>query len=144
MKHALGRATVAHRVVQHAVVETVARDQLVLPRVAVDRQRQLARETVAVENQGLRGKRDGGRHADGAEKPVDVVLDALVGGAQMLGQEPGLFAVAREEIAGQVEHLLVACVGRNANAHRRELEQDRADGRVAFRQPDLAVGPQSH
>ena len=67
VEDALGGAAVAHRVVQHAVVEAVARDQLVVPRVAVDRQRQLAREAVAVEDQGLRrAGATGSGSADGA------------------------------------------------------------------------------
>ena len=61
-----------------------------------------------------------------------------------LRQEPGLLAIAREEVAGQVEHVLLAGAGRNPHSHGRELEQDRAHGSAPLRQPHGAVRPQPH
>ena len=49
-----------------------------------------------------------------------------------------------EEVAGQVEHVLLAGAGRNPHSHGRELEQDRAHGSAPLRQPHGAVRPQPH
>ena len=105
VEDALGGAAVVDRVVQHAVVEAVAGDQLVLVAVAVEREAQLAGEAVLVEDEGLGGEADG---AGRALELVEVVLDPAVGGAEVVGQEPGLLAVAGEEVAGEVEDVLVA------------------------------------
>ena len=74
------------------------------------------------------GRRTGSAIREPRQQAVDVMLDAPVGRAEVLAQQPGLLAVAGEQIAAEVEHLLVADAGRDRHAHRRELEQDRADG----------------
>ncbi|HEU4474356.1 MAG TPA: hypothetical protein VFR72_05935 [Gemmatimonadales bacterium] len=119
MEHALGGAAVVDRVVKHAVVEPVAGDQLVLVAVPLEREAELAGEAVLVENEGLGGKAHG---AGRALELVEVELDPAVGGAEVVGQEPGLLAVAGEEVAGQLEHFLVTGgLGRDLDAHRGQL-----------------------
>ena len=54
------------------------------------------------------GRRTGSRETQRSEQAVDVVLDAPVGRAEVLDEKPALLAVAGEEIARQVEHVLVA------------------------------------
>ncbi len=144
VEYAPGGAPVVGRIVEYAVVQAVARDQLVAPRLRVDRQGQLARESVAVENERLRGEPHGLGKFGGLEQPVEVILDPPVGRAQVFGEQPRLLAIAGEEIARQVEHVLVARLGRDLSPHRRELEQDGADGGAALREPRRAVGPESY
>ena len=107
VEDALGGAAVVDRVVEHAVVEAVAGDQLVLVPVPVEREAQLAGEAVLVEDERLGGEALdlAGRRAC---RLVEVVLDPPVGGAEVVRQEPGLLAVAGEEVAGEVEDVLVA------------------------------------
>jgi len=62
----------------------------------------------------------------------------------VLREEPSLLAVAGEEIAGELVHVLVAGAGGHLHPHGRELEQDGADGRAPLRQPYRAVGPESY
>ncbi len=144
VKDALRGAAVVDRIVQDSIVEPVARHELVLPAVRVDRERQLPSQPVLVENEGLRGQAHGLGGRGVREELVDVILDSPVGGAEMVGEQPGLLAVAREEIARQVEHLLVAVVRRDPDAHGRELEQDQTDGSGSLRQPDRPIRIQSH
>ena len=144
VEHALGRAAVVRRVVQHAVVQPVARDQLVAPGVAVDREGQLAREAVLVQHQRLGGKPDGLRERRGGPQAVDVVLDPAVGGAEVLGEQARLLAIPGEQVAGQPQDILTVDIRRDPGAHGRELEQDRADGGTTLRQPDRPVRPQSY
>ncbi len=62
----------------------------------------------------------------------------------MLGQEASLLAIPGEEIAGQVEDILVTGARRNLDAHRGELEQDGLYGGASIRQPHRAVRLESH
>ena len=142
MEHALGGPAIVHRVVQHAVVEPVAGDQLVLVPVVIERETQLAGEAVLVQDQGLGGKAN---LAGRALQLVQVVLDPPVGGAQVVGEEPGLLAVAGEEIAGELEDLLVARgLGGDLDPHGGELEEDGAGGGATVGEPDGAVGAESY
>ena len=144
MKDALCRAAVIDWVVQDSIVEPVARHQLVLPAVRIHRERQLPSQPVVVENEGLRGQAHGRGGPGVREELVDVALDSPVGRAEMVGEQPGLLAVAREEIACQVEHLLLPIVRGDPHAHGREFQQDRTDGGGSVWQPDRPIRPQSY
>ena len=71
------------------------------------------------------------------------MLDAAVGGAEMLGQKAGLLAIAREQVPRQMEELFISRVGGDARAHGRQLEQNRADGGPPVGQPHGAIRPES-
>jgi hypothetical protein len=142
VEDALGGAAVVHRVVEHAVVEPVTGDQLVLVAIALERQTQLAREAVLVEDEGL------GReaHATGrALELVDAALDATVGGTQVVGQEPSLLAIPGEEVPGELEDVLIARGGGgDLDAHRGELEEDGPGGGAPVGKPDGAIGAETY
>jgi len=94
VKDALRRPPIARGVVEHAVVEPVARYDLALPLVALHRQGQLAREAVAVENERFTGKTNRLLQPEVGELGVEKGLDPLVGRIQVLAQEAALLAVA--------------------------------------------------
>ena len=81
--------------------------------VAVERQGQLAGEAVLVEDQRVGGQPDLAGRA-GAAQLVEILLDPAVGGAEVLGQQPGLLPVAGEEVAGEMEAVLVAAARRGS------------------------------
>src|SRR5262249_20590092 len=114
-------------------------DQLVVPSVGVHGKRQLPCQPIVIEDQRLARKPYRLSEGRGRKESVDVVLDPAIGRAEVLGEEPGLLAVAGEEVAGQVEHLLVTRVGGDLDSHRGQLEQNRADSRAPLRQPRRPV-----
>ncbi len=141
VEDALRRSPVVDGIVQHAVVEPVARDQLVLVAVAIDRETQLPGEAVLVEDEGLGGQAD---RTGRALELVDVVLDPAIGGAEMVGQQPRLLAIPGKEVPGELEDVPVAGGGGDLDAHGRELEEDGAGGGVAVGEPDAAVGAEAY
>ncbi len=63
----------------------------------------------------------------------------------MVGQAPGLLTIAGEEVAGEVEDVLVAGGLRgDLDAHGGELEEDGAGGGAAVGEPDGAVGAEAY
>ena len=144
VKHALRGAAVVDRIVEHPVVEPVARDEGVLPDIAIERQAQLTGEPVLVEYERLAGQADRGRCSAQGEQAVEIVLDPAVGGAEMIGQEPCLLPIAGEQIPRQVKEILVAGRRRRElDAHGRELEQNGADGGPTIGLADGTVGTET-
>jgi hypothetical protein len=115
-----------------------------VPGIGVDRERELPRQAVVVQDERLAGKPHRLRECGGRAQLVDIILDPAVGRAEVLGEEPGLLAVAGEEVAGQVNDVLVGGVHRDLHAHRGELEEDGADGGAPLGQPHGAVGSQAN
>jgi hypothetical protein len=143
VKNALRSAAVVLRVVEDAVVDPVAGDDFVLPVVALHRQRQLARQTIAIENERLARQTDELLEAEAGELRVEEILDALIGRAEVAAEEARLLSVASEEIAGQVNELLVALVVGDRKTHGGNLEHDHAHQRAAIGHDDLTLGGQT-
>ena len=89
MENALRRAPVAARIVQHALLDAVGTDDVRMKFVAVERQRQDAGEAGPVEDERAR-RQFGDRHI--LEIVVKKSLDALVHRAQIMAEQPVLFA----------------------------------------------------
>ena len=94
-----GGAAVVRGVVQHAVDEAVAAQQRRAEVVAVERQRQLAGQAGLVEHQGAAGQL--GLLAGIGQVVVEEGLDAVVGGAQPVGQAAAELTLAGEDRAGR-------------------------------------------
>ena len=63
----------------------------------------------------------------------------------MLREEPGLLPVPGEEVTREVEDLgLAGGLGRDLDAHRRQLEEDGAGRGVTVGKPDGAVWPEAY
>ncbi|MGH9890968.1 MAG: hypothetical protein ACREA0_03075 [bacterium] len=64
--------------------------------------------------------------------------------AGVVGKEPGLLRMTSEQVAGEVEVVLVAGLRRDLDAHGGDLEEDEVGGGVAVRQPDGRVRAEAY
>jgi len=114
MEDALGGAAVALGVVQHALFDAVRGDDVGDELVAIGREREQAGEAVAVEHEGLAGEARG----DGGvfQIIVEEVLDALVGRAEVVGEEAVFLVVERQQAGHEVGELAIDLHGKRRAA----------------------------
>ena len=119
MKNSGGGATVAFRIVQNALLDAVGIDDVRRKILAIHRQRQHAGEAGAIQREGAHGQL-GRRHV--LQIIVEKRLDARVGGAEVLAEEPVLFARPRGHGGGDLKKFLVAF-----QRHRPAADQGKLD-----------------
>ncbi len=100
VEDALGGAAVGLRVVEDAVVQAGGGEDGALVLVGAGREREGAGEAGAVEDEGGGGQV--GHVAVLLERVVEVVLDALIDGAEVLGKDAVLFAAEGDEVVHQL------------------------------------------
>ena len=114
MERALGGATVVGRVVQHALRGAEAGHDLRLESVLADRQRQLARDAMTIEDKCLRRQLRDLRQIEIDQVPRQELLDALVGRWMIGGQQAALLPVRMQQAVDRIHDLR-----RVADRHRR-------------------------
>ena len=122
MENPLRGAAVAAGIVQHALLHAKRAEQLRGEGVLAHRQRQRARHAGAVQHE--RFWRQLGRQHDFLEIVVDEILDALIGGAEVIGEHAVRLAVMREHGGEQIIHARVRRGARRRQAEHGELEVD--------------------
>ena len=133
------RAPVAARIVQHAVRDAVGIQNRGGKFIAVNRQRQHARQTGAIQRERARRQF---RHDDGLEIIVEKILDAAVGGAKVLAEQPVFFARRPGHRGGDGDEFRIALHRHRRAADVRELDVDVRDemrGQIGIDGCNLAV-----
>ncbi len=122
VEHALRSATVAGRIVQHAVVEAKALQERRVHRVAVGGQREFASEPGLIQNKRARGQAR--CRADVGQVGVEEMLHAFVHRRELMAQAAGDLPLLREERRGHVVEISVVTTGNRGTAEEAQTEID--------------------
>ena len=120
-----GGAAVAAGVVQNAVLDAVGGDDLAGEGVAVGGEREFTGDAVTVKDDCATGEAERVGGADDVrEVAVEELLDALVGGAAVVLQEPRLLIEVGEQTAGEGDEFLPVNAVSDRLSMRGEFEVD--------------------
>jgi hypothetical protein len=135
VERALGGAPVLVGIVQHALAHPVAGQDLRVKCVPVDGQRQLARHSVPVENECLCREGGDGTDVQALQVAPEEVLDAPVGRAVVVREQPVLLAVGLQQVLCGAQELRHVTGQQRRLPGRCELEID-----VELELPALRLG----
>ena len=119
VKNSGGRATVAFRIVQNTLFDAVGIDDVRRKIITIHRQREHAGEASAVERERARGQLGRGNFL---KIVMQKILNAGVGGTEMLAEQTIFFARLRGHCGGDFDEFLVAF-----ERHRRAADQGEFD-----------------